>query len=168
MYVYTQGFQWKPVTSGLPPPVEPLTAICLDFINENKNDINLKKAYSTTTTTTEIFKCYKNRMLFGAQNAGNCISELLDFNLFWPLFGSWEKCFWNIWCILWLNWQSSAFNNIFRIKKVKIVSLVGICVLRVLVGGGSIVLTCKMRLKKFCTELWHFIVLVHKWWSATS
>jgi len=30
----------------------------LDFINENKNDINKKKV-NTTTTTIEIFKCYK-------------------------------------------------------------------------------------------------------------
>ena len=32
---------------------------------------------------TEIFKCYKNSMLFDAQNAGNHISELLDFKVFW-------------------------------------------------------------------------------------
>jgi len=31
----------------------------LDFINENKNDINKKKPNTTTTTTTEILKCYK-------------------------------------------------------------------------------------------------------------
>jgi len=32
----------------------------LDFITENKNDINeKKKANRTTTTATEIFKCYK-------------------------------------------------------------------------------------------------------------
>jgi len=32
----------------------------LDFINENKNDINkTKKENTTTTTNTEIFKCYK-------------------------------------------------------------------------------------------------------------
>ena len=43
-----QWFQKMPVTSGLPLPVGPLTAVCLDFINENKNDIN-KKANSTTT-----------------------------------------------------------------------------------------------------------------------
>ena len=46
-----------------------------------------KKANSTTTltTTTEIFKCYKNSMLFDAQNTGNHISELLhvDFKFFW-------------------------------------------------------------------------------------
>ena len=34
-------------------------------------------------TTTEIFKCYKNSTLFDAQNAGNSISELLDFKFFW-------------------------------------------------------------------------------------
>ena len=35
--------------------------------------------------TTENFtgKCYKNRTLYYAQNAGNCISELLDFKFFW-------------------------------------------------------------------------------------
>ena len=43
----------------------------------------MKKANTTTTTTTEIFKCYKNSTLFDAQNAGNCISELLDFKFFW-------------------------------------------------------------------------------------
>ena len=42
--------------------------------------ILIKKANSTTTTTTEIFKCYKNSTLSDAQNAGNRISELLDFN----------------------------------------------------------------------------------------
>ena len=31
----------------------------------------------------EISKCYKNSMLFDAQNAGNRISELLDFKVFW-------------------------------------------------------------------------------------
>ena len=35
-----QGFQWKPITGGLPPPVESLTAVGMDFINDNKNDIN--------------------------------------------------------------------------------------------------------------------------------
>ena len=30
-------------------------------------------------TTKEIFTCNKNSMLFDAQNAGNRISELLDF-----------------------------------------------------------------------------------------
>ena len=34
------------------------------------------------TTTTEIFKCHKNSMLLDAQNTGNRISELLDFNCF--------------------------------------------------------------------------------------
>lgn len=37
----------------------------------------------TTTTTTEIVKCYTNSILFDAQNNGNCISELLDFTFFW-------------------------------------------------------------------------------------
>ena len=32
------GVSIKPVTGGLPPPVEPLKGVCLDFINENKND----------------------------------------------------------------------------------------------------------------------------------
>ena len=68
------GYQW------LPPPVEPLTAVCLDFINENKNDN--KKANSTKMTTTETFKCYKNSTVFDAQNNGNHISELLDFKFF--------------------------------------------------------------------------------------
>ena len=54
----------------------------MDFINENKNGIN-KKANSTTTMTTEIFKCYKNSTLFDVQTAGNCIFELLDFKFFW-------------------------------------------------------------------------------------
>ena len=31
----------------------------------------------------EISKCYKNSMLFDAQNARNRISELLDFKVFW-------------------------------------------------------------------------------------
>ena len=48
-------------TGGLPPPVGPLTTVSLDFINETKNDINRKKANTTATTTTEIFKCYKKR-----------------------------------------------------------------------------------------------------------
>ena len=43
----------------------------------------IKKANSITTTTTETFKCFKNCMLFDAQNAGNRISELLDFKFFW-------------------------------------------------------------------------------------
>ena len=35
-------------------------------------------------TTFEIFKCYKkNSKLFDAQNAGNRISELVDFKFFW-------------------------------------------------------------------------------------
>ena len=76
------GVSIKAGYGGLPPPVGSLTAICLDFINENKNDSN-KKAYSTTPTNTEIFKCYKNSMLFDAQNAWNRISELLDFKVFW-------------------------------------------------------------------------------------
>ena len=33
--------------------------------------------------SSETFKCYKNSMLFDAQNAGNRISELLDFKFFW-------------------------------------------------------------------------------------
>ena len=33
-------------------------------------------------TTTEILKCYQNSTVFDAQNAGNCISELLDFKFF--------------------------------------------------------------------------------------
>ena len=31
----------------------------------------------------EIFKCYINSTVFNAQYAGNRISELLDFTLFW-------------------------------------------------------------------------------------
>ena len=31
---------------------------------------------------TEIFKCYKNSTLSDAQNTGNRISELLDFQIF--------------------------------------------------------------------------------------
>ena len=34
----SRGFN-KLVTGGLPPPVGPLTTVCLDFINENKNYI---------------------------------------------------------------------------------------------------------------------------------
>ena len=45
--------------------------------------ILIKKANSTRTTTTEIFKRYKNSTLSDAQNAGNCISELLDFKFLW-------------------------------------------------------------------------------------
>ena len=59
------------------------TAICLDFITENKNDTNLKKKKFNTTTTTEIFKFYKNSTDFNAQNTRNHISELLDFKFFW-------------------------------------------------------------------------------------
>ena len=40
--------------------------------------ISIKKV-NTTTTTTEIFKCYKISILFDAQNAESRISELLDF-----------------------------------------------------------------------------------------
>ena len=50
---------------------------------ENKYDINKKKANTTATTTTEFFKSYKNSTFFDAQNAGNRISGLLDFNFFW-------------------------------------------------------------------------------------
>ena len=39
-YIIIQGFQWKPITGGLPPPVESLTAVGMDFINDNKNDKN--------------------------------------------------------------------------------------------------------------------------------
>ena len=77
-----QRFQQKAVTGGLPPPVGPLTAVCLDFITENKNDTYKKKEIQQSTTTTEIFKFSKDSMLFNAQNAGNCISELLDFKFF--------------------------------------------------------------------------------------
>jgi len=42
-----QGFQYKPVTGDLPPPVGPLTAVCLDIINENKNDNNKKCKYNS-------------------------------------------------------------------------------------------------------------------------
>ena len=48
-----------------------------------KIKIILKKANSTTMTKSEIFKCYKASTLSDAQNAGNRISELLDFNFFW-------------------------------------------------------------------------------------
>ena len=77
-----QGFQWKPVTSGLPPPVGPLTAICLDFINENKNDIN-EKSLLNNNNDFEILNATKNNKHFDAQNAGNHISKLLDFKFFW-------------------------------------------------------------------------------------
>ena len=62
-----------------------LTAVCLDFINENKKRQICEKANSVTTTTTGIFTCYKNSTPFYmyAQNTGNCISELLDFKFFW-------------------------------------------------------------------------------------
>ena len=33
--------------------------------------------------TNEVFTCNKNSTLFDAQNAGNRISELLDFKFFW-------------------------------------------------------------------------------------
>ena len=39
----TQGFPLKAATGGLPPPVGPLTAVCVDFIDENKSDIIKKK-----------------------------------------------------------------------------------------------------------------------------
>ena len=68
-------------TSGLLLPVGPLTAVCLDFINQ-VTMILIKKA-NTTTTTTEIFKCNENSTLFDAQNAENRISELPDFKFFW-------------------------------------------------------------------------------------
>ena len=44
--------------------------------------IQKKKNKFNTTRTTEIFKFYKNSTVFNAQNAGNCISELLDFKFF--------------------------------------------------------------------------------------
>ena len=44
--------------------------------------ILIKKANTTATVTTEIFKFYKNSMLFDAQNPGNHISRLLDFKFF--------------------------------------------------------------------------------------
>ena len=50
---------------------------------ENKYDINKKKANTTVTMTSGFFKFYKNSTVFDAQNAGNRISELLDFNFFW-------------------------------------------------------------------------------------
>ena len=78
-YQVLQRFTTKLEFASLPLPVVLLTAVRLDFINENKNDI--KKA-NTTTTTTEIFKCYKISMLFDAQNTGNRISKLLDFKFF--------------------------------------------------------------------------------------
>ena len=37
-----QGSQYKPVTGGLLLPVGPLTTVCLDFINENKDIICLQ------------------------------------------------------------------------------------------------------------------------------
>ena len=43
-----------------------------------KINMILKKANSTTRTTSEISKCYKDSMLSDAQNAG----KLLDFNFF--------------------------------------------------------------------------------------
>ena len=83
------------------------TAVCLDFINENKNDINKKKeiqqqrqplkfvnatkkrAKQTQGQKTEAhaiilwsIKMPINSTLFDAQNAGNRISELLDFKFF--------------------------------------------------------------------------------------
>ena len=42
-----QGFQIKPVTGGQLQPVGSHTAVWLDFINENKNDILYKNENST-------------------------------------------------------------------------------------------------------------------------
>ena len=44
--------------------------------------ILIKRSKFTTTTTTETFKCHKKSTLYDAQNAGNHISELLDFHFF--------------------------------------------------------------------------------------
>ena len=54
-----------------------LTAVCLDFINENKNDINKKKQIQQQQGPLKILKCYKNSILSDAQNAGNRISKLV-------------------------------------------------------------------------------------------
>ena len=42
----------------------------------------LIKEGNTTATTTDIFKYYKNSTFVDGQNAGNRISELLDFKIF--------------------------------------------------------------------------------------
>ena len=51
------------------------TAVCLDFINENKNDIKKNPVLWS-------IKIPINSTLFDAQNAGNRISELLYFKFF--------------------------------------------------------------------------------------
>ena len=52
------GVSIKAGYRGLPPPVGPLTVVCLDFITEN-NDANKKRNKFNTTMTTDIFKFYK-------------------------------------------------------------------------------------------------------------
>ena len=44
---YSKNLLTTLVTGSLPPPVRPLTVVC--FINENKNDINKKSKFNTTT-----------------------------------------------------------------------------------------------------------------------
>ena len=71
----------------------------------------LKKANSTTRTTSEISKCYKDSTLSDAQNAGNRISELLDFNFFWGRAcpqTPWRKG--ALWPILHLQWPLTTLH----------------------------------------------------------
>ena len=63
----------------LPPVWISLMKIKIIFKKKFNNN---EDANSTTMTANEIFKCYKSSTLFDAQNTGNHISELLDFQIF--------------------------------------------------------------------------------------
>ena len=49
------------VTGGLPPPVGPLTAVCLDFINENKNDIKKRMQIQQQRRPLKLLNATKKR-----------------------------------------------------------------------------------------------------------
>ena len=61
-YIIVQGFQWKLITEGLPPPVGPLTAVGMDFINDNKNFPVLKE---NSTTLLKMLFCRNCLKLIG-------------------------------------------------------------------------------------------------------
>ena len=62
------------------PPVEPLTAICFDFIDENRNN----KQIQQQRRPMRLFKCHKTAcfLMHSTLEIGG-ISELLDFQFFW-------------------------------------------------------------------------------------
>ena len=83
-YMYILSLQWLK-TGNMQRNISEDTFLnsFMPYSNKLPNDIYKKKANTTTTMTTGIFKCYKNSMLFDAQNAGNHISKLLDVKFFW-------------------------------------------------------------------------------------